>query len=243
MEHRVNIRWHLAMLALLGAWLPAPAVAQQISATQDTLPALGTRGNPVLARGPGGQHEYLQRLRCSDGTVPVVTRRGSAGESYDGHILDTYTLRCGSSDSLYYVVMDMYHGPERERRPVAPFTVLPEHPARLAQGCPPRVVADGDSSARYVFTWYEVERPAQLTEPPPENVTGPVDGIISVSFVIDRNGTPEPSSIKHAARTDTALLALGTRLALARRYLPAEHRVGCRVRQFGALYLPVRKAN
>lgn len=88
--------------------------------------------------------------------------RGRKGGGPHGHIIDGYELRCEAEGATHAVHMDMYHGEgDRERRPVAPFTVLAEHPARLAEGCPPRVVAHADSSAHYVFIWWEVEKPGR----------------------------------------------------------------------------------
>jgi hypothetical protein len=207
--------------------------AQQGGPPSDSTQPLGTFSNPVLARGPSGQQEYIARMRCPGGSAPTVLMRGSRPGGPHGHIIDGYQLRCQTDTTTHTVYMDMYHGEDdRERRPVAPFNVLAEHPARLAEGCPPRVVADADSSARYVFIWWEVEKPARLAAAQPQQVTGPKRGFAAFNFIVDTTGLIDPGSVRPSAAQDTLLQRLGADLLPTLRFEPAEHRAGCRVRQF-----------
>src|SRR5687768_7428006 len=68
---------------------------------------LGSSANPVLARGPFGEREYLQRLRCPDGTAPAFERRGSVAEVSDEHFLDAYEVRCEHGGPAVEIFMDM----------------------------------------------------------------------------------------------------------------------------------------
>jgi hypothetical protein len=207
------------------------ASAQPTPTPIDTTKPLGSFENPILTRGPSGEAEYIARMRCPDGTRVRVLTRGSRGGGPHGHFIDAYELRCEAQATTHTVHMDMYHGEgDRERRPVAPLGVLAEHPARLAEGCPPRVVADADSSARYVFIWWEVEKPVRLTNPVTP-ITWPTYGIVPFSFIIDRNGAIEPGSVVPGAVRDTAMLRVATERLPTLTFDAAEHRPGCRVRQ------------
>jgi len=207
------------------------ASAQAAVAGSDSTLPLGSFQNPVLTRGPSGQAEYIARMRCPDGSAVRVLRRGSTGGGPHGHIIDGYQLRCEALGTNHLVHMDMYHGEgDRERRPVAPFTVLQEHPARLAEGCPPRVVPDADSSARYVFIWWEVETPARPSTPLPR-ISWPRPGVVSFSFEVDTTGAIDAGTIRPSATPDTAMLRTASERLSSLRFEPAEHRPGCRVRQ------------
>lgn len=207
------------------------AGAQSTVPSSDTTQPLGTFQNPVLSRGPAGQAEYIARMRCPDGAPVRVLGRGSTGGGPHGHIIDGYQLRCEALGRNHVVYMDMYHGEgDRERRAVAPFTVLQEHPARLAAGCPPRVVPDADSSARYVFIWWEVEKPARLTAPMTP-ISWPRAGLASFSFVVDTMGAIDPVTVRPTATPDTAMQRVASERLPTLRFEPAEHRPGCRVRQ------------
>ncbi len=207
------------------------AGAQATVLRSDTTQPLGTFQNPVLSRGPAGQAEYIARMRCPDGASVRVMGRGSRGGGPHGHIIDGYQLRCETLGTNHQVYIDVYHGEgDRERRAVAPFTVLQEHPARLAAGCPPRVVPDADSSARYVFIWWEVEKPARLTAPLTP-ISWPRAGVVSLAFVVDTMGAIEPGSVRPSATPDTAMQRVASERLPTLRFEPAEHRPGCRVRQ------------
>lgn len=82
---------------------------------------LGSKGNPIRVNMPSGEHAYLGRLRCADGTAPATERAGSVGVGVYGNILDLYNVTCPGQAAVD-VYMDMYHdGPEN--RPVPGFTV------------------------------------------------------------------------------------------------------------------------
>jgi hypothetical protein len=217
------------LLAVTG--VGARASAQVTAQPSDITQPLGTFLNPVLSRGPAGQSEYIARMRCPDGAPVRVMGRGSKGGGPHGHIIDGYQLRCEALGTNHVVYMDMYHGEgDRERRAVAPFTVLQEHPARLAAGCPPRVVPDADSSARYVFIWWEVEKPARLTEPL-ARISWARPGVASFTFVVDTTGAIDPGSVRPSATPDTAMQRVASERLPTLRFEPAEHRPGCRVPQ------------
>ena len=215
---------------------PAPAAA----AGTDTTPPLGSRENPVQSSGPFGEREYLQRLKCPDGTPPTFSRNGSVRAGADGHILDLYSVKCPGNAPTHSVFMDMYHS-VRERRAISGFTVLPELPARLAKGCPPQVGPTADSSARYVFNFLEVEKPATPIEPlPTQPIAVGTRGYVTVGFVIDTTGRPEPESIRFRDAPAGNMKAVADSIMAGLRYTAAEHHVGCRVRQGTSLQLTFR---
>lgn len=85
---------------------------------------LGSRGNPVRAEMPPGQHAYLGRLVCSDGKRPTnIQRVGSFGGNPHGSLMDLYTLSCGARQVEVY--MDMYHCGYVENRPIPGFRLRP----------------------------------------------------------------------------------------------------------------------
>lgn len=87
---------------------------------------LGSERNPVRVNMPVGEHAYLARLRCSDGSAPKFERGGSVGTGPYGTIMDVYRVRCltgqPAESSVY---MDMYHGDYVENRPVPGFSIIP----------------------------------------------------------------------------------------------------------------------
>ena len=227
---------------LLLALVSAPGA----TADAQTTAALGSQENPVRAEGPTGEREYLTRLRCPSGSVPNFERIGSFAPTSDGHIIDGYQVLCDrplperaavlrgeSTPDLVTIYIDMYHDGYREMAAVPGFTVLPDIPARVAIGCPPRVVADRDSAARYVFSELEVARPVRLSRE--FDVDAPVqvgvEGRVFVEFVVDTLGRPEPGSLNVRYITDEALrphiVGALMRIPLA----PAEHHPDCKVRQ------------
>ena len=50
---------------------------------------LGSMKNPVRVGGPEGEHRYIARLRCADGSLPKVGMRGSAGVGAFGTIVES----------------------------------------------------------------------------------------------------------------------------------------------------------
>lgn len=75
---------------------------------------LGSETNPIRAKGPDGQRDYLARLRCDDGRAPEFERAGSMGVGPYGKIVDLYTLHCRKGP-VRQVTMDMYHCVEEAR--------------------------------------------------------------------------------------------------------------------------------
>lgn len=136
---------------LLAILIAAPAAAQQVGARDgaaerltrelglapddDELAAavaaanahpLGSRENPVRVGGPEGEHAYLGRLRCADGSQPRVGQRGSHGVGAFGSIVDAYPLDCGgAAPGKVVLVMDMYHAEHVENRAPPGFTITP----------------------------------------------------------------------------------------------------------------------
>lgn len=84
---------------------------------------LGSKDNPVRANGPGGQHAYLERLRCDEGKKPTYYRAGNVGLGVYGYIVDLYQVKCpGQAEVPVY--MDLYHE-WVEDAAVPGFTILP----------------------------------------------------------------------------------------------------------------------
>ena len=89
---------------------------------------LGSRANPVRCHEPRGQREYLQRLRCADGSSPGYDRIGSYGLGPYGTILDGYEVICPGDTKSPRVYMDMYHEGYVETEPAEGFTIVPPLP-------------------------------------------------------------------------------------------------------------------
>ena len=190
--------------------------------------AIGSVAHPVLANGPTGQREYLMRLICADGKAPTFARNGNVGSKSDNHIVDLYAVRCadGSSTRVY---MDMYHA-DREMRPIPGFTILPETPARMATGCPPRLSSNADSNITHIFTLLEVATAPRLVDPLPAVIPGyGVTGSQQVDFVVDTLGVPDLASIKAGPLNASDRFAAAQKLVATMRFTPAEHHPGCKV--------------
>ena len=83
---------------------------------------LGHAKNPVHVSRPAGERDYLERLRCRDGTPPAYERLGSTGNSPYGNIMDIHAVRCeGSTPAQAEIFIDMYHRGFSEPRPVPRF--------------------------------------------------------------------------------------------------------------------------
>ena len=190
---------------------------------------------------------------------PAPPRASSASEAVapttDGHIIDGYHVVCDrplherdSADreepapGVVTIYIDMYHVDYREMAAVPGFTVLPDIPARVATGCPPRVVADRDSAARYVFSDLEVARPVRLSRK--FDVDAPVhvgtEGRVFVEFVVDTLGRPEPGSLNVRYISDEALRPHIVGALLRIPLAPAEHHADCKVRQHLAVPINFR---
>ncbi|WP_394730492.1 hypothetical protein [Altererythrobacter sp. GH1-8] len=85
---------------------------------------LGSRENPVRAERPPGQRAYLSRLRCSNLKRPKFERRGSAGMSPYGSIVDVYEVTCKKAEPAEsYIYLDMYHPGHVEEEAVPGFGI------------------------------------------------------------------------------------------------------------------------
>ena len=93
---------------------------RQLAAAADAHP-LGTVENPVRVGGPEGEHAYLGRLRCPDGTAPHIGARREAGIGAFGSVVGAYELGCGADTRR--VVFDMYQEEHQESRAPAGFTL------------------------------------------------------------------------------------------------------------------------
>lgn len=93
------------------------------SKNDDDGKVLGSKKSPVRCDKPGGEHAYLQRLRCPDGTAPSFNRVGSMGLGGYGHIVDLYSVRCDSTGEKHKIYMDMYHPGYVEKAPVPGFSL------------------------------------------------------------------------------------------------------------------------
>jgi hypothetical protein len=85
---------------------------------------LGSKGNPVRSFLPTGEHAYLRRLQCLDGSTPAFERQGSVGAGPYTTIIDAYEVRCAGKSVVLY--LDMYHPGYIERRAVPGFTIRPD---------------------------------------------------------------------------------------------------------------------
>jgi hypothetical protein len=95
---------------------------RQMAAEADVHP-LGTLENPVRVGGPEGEHAYLGRLRCPDGSQPAVGARRDGGIGAFGSVVGAYALTCGAQTAQ--VMFDMYHEEHVETRAPAGFTLRP----------------------------------------------------------------------------------------------------------------------
>ena len=95
---------------------------RQLIAAADAHP-LGTAGNPVRVAGPEGEHAYLGKLRCADGTAPRIGARREAGVGAYGSVVGAYELSCGAETRT--IVFDMYQEEHVETRAPAGFTLQP----------------------------------------------------------------------------------------------------------------------
>lgn len=93
---------------------------QQLAAAADAHP-LGTVENPIRVGGPEGEHAYLGKLRCADGTIPRIGARQEAGIGAFGSVVGAYDLGCGTDTRR--IVFDMYQEEHVETRAPAGFTL------------------------------------------------------------------------------------------------------------------------
>ena len=143
----------------------------------------------------------------------------------DPHAVDDYVVYCEGVDATTIVTLDMYHPDAPPQKAVPGFTLLSALPARVAEGCPPRVHDDPDSVAAYVFSEFEVETPPDLLTPLPT----PTRGLIPITFVVDTTGRVDASTLE-AYRPAPGVLKRLHRWVETLEYEPASHHEGCRVR-------------
>lgn len=87
---------------------------------------LGSSRNPVRVSGAGGEHAYIARLRCGDGSRPRVGDRHNDGVGAFGTIVDVWPLDCGAAaPGRFELVLDMYHDNYEETRAPAGFSLTP----------------------------------------------------------------------------------------------------------------------
>jgi hypothetical protein len=108
-----------AMVAQMSQTSPEDEMRALVAAA-DAHP-LGTMENPVRVGGPEGEHAYLRRLRCPDGTVPRASARRDAGVGAFGSVVAAYEVACGAASAR--IVFDMYHEEHVEVRAPAGFTL------------------------------------------------------------------------------------------------------------------------
>jgi hypothetical protein len=110
------------LLAQLGQGV-SDAELERAVAEASTHP-LGTAANPIRVGGPEGEHAYIGRLRCADGSMPKVGTRGSAGVGAFGTVVDVYPIDCGTAaPGQFDLVMDMYHEGHEEQGAPAGFRI------------------------------------------------------------------------------------------------------------------------
>lgn len=87
---------------------------------------LGSLANPVRVGGPEGEHAYIGRLRCADGSQPVVGLREQLGAGGFGSLVDGYALDCGkAAPGKVTLIMDKYHAEHVEDRAPPGFAIAP----------------------------------------------------------------------------------------------------------------------
>jgi hypothetical protein len=83
---------------------------------------VGSAKDPILCDGPGGERQYLSRLRTLDGERMSWTRNGSVGGNLkDKHLLDSYSNGQGGT-----LLLDMYHPLRVEIRAPQGYRLLTE---------------------------------------------------------------------------------------------------------------------
>lgn len=219
----------LSLLSHAGWSQPAGSSASPPAVPQLDLSApLGSAQNPIRAFTPAGQQEFLMRLRCPEGDAPSFKRRGSLGAGAYGRVVDAYVLRCASGRETE-LILDMYHR-HREMGEVPGFKTLPELPARVATGCPPRV--PGVEPGLYVFHPLELEQPAFIDFRRIQLSHAELGGYVYVQAVLGSDGRVQAETLQFPnADLDERLKELARQHLLKLQVNPAQHRPGCAVPQ------------
>ncbi len=84
---------------------------------------LGENTNPICCDDPGGEKEYLNRIRDLSGKRPTFVRRGSVTNGPYGNALDKYLLTSPEAPDRE-VYMDMYHRNYIEREPIPGYLIF-----------------------------------------------------------------------------------------------------------------------
>jgi hypothetical protein len=82
---------------------------------------LGTIANPIRVGGPEGEHAYLGRLRCADGSQLRIGARHDAGIGGFGSVVGAYEVSCAGVPTQ--IAFDMYQEEHVETRAPAGFTL------------------------------------------------------------------------------------------------------------------------
>jgi hypothetical protein len=97
-----------AMLSQLGAG-SSDAELARIAAEAAAHP-LGTLANPVRVGGPEGERAYLERLRCSDGSVPAIGTAANGDVGAYGTIVSKVPVDCkAAAPGKVDIIFDRYH--------------------------------------------------------------------------------------------------------------------------------------
>lgn len=127
------------MMERMGLAPSSRQVARAVERARDQ--PLGTAANPVRVSGPTGEHAYIARLRCADGTPPRVGQRYNDGVGAFGTIVDVWPLDCGdAAPGRFSVVMDMYHDDHEETQAPVGFTLAPAGERPASRPTPPQPV-------------------------------------------------------------------------------------------------------
>lgn len=71
---------------------------------------LGSAENPIRVAGPEGTRAYIARLRCADGSAPVIGVKEAGGIGAYGSIVDRYSVNCGAAaPGRRDLLIDIYH--------------------------------------------------------------------------------------------------------------------------------------
>jgi hypothetical protein len=112
------------MMVELGVAPSEEEVARAVESARDE--PLGSEANPVRVSGVEGEHAYIRRLRCADGSRPRVGQRANVGIGVFGSIVDVWPLDCGdAAPGRFSLALDMYHDNYEETQAPAGFSLDP----------------------------------------------------------------------------------------------------------------------
>ena len=100
---------------LLRGFDAAPDAEEEAAVAAAARFPLGTIDNPVRVGGPEGERDYLNHLRCADGSRPTIGVRGERGVGAFGTVVAGYQAQCAGQAAVT-IVLDMYHEEARETR-------------------------------------------------------------------------------------------------------------------------------